>query len=215
MVQCWFIENQKTIQICNDQNIPASTLEYTVQNLRRDMTYYFQVRAYTKIGHGPYTDLINVSSTYENPVPQLLVATADAVRMSDLDREINYTLTRHSATDVNYLEFENEIYWISEMQELVTSEINGANATKILTLKNSAYSLCIDWVARNLYWAEYNSTNSYNRENSGYIMKLDLTMWKVGEVKYNNIVRRGRYIPVLDVVPSMGYVDFYSFKIKH
>jgi len=148
-------------------------------------------------------------------VPQLLVATADAVRMSDLDREINYTLTRHSATDVNYLEFENDIYWISEMQELVTSEINGANATKILALKNSAHSLCIDWVARNLYWTEYNSTNSYNRENSGYIMKLDLSMWKVGEVKYNNIVRRGRYIPVLDILPSLRYADFYSSEIKH
>lgn len=207
MVQCWFIENQKEIQICNGQNISASTLEYTVQNLTRDMTYYFQVRAYTKIGPGPYTDLINVSTTYENPVPQLLVATADAVRMSDLDREINYMLTRHSAIDVNYLEFENEIYWISEMQELVTSENNGTNATKILALNNTAHSLCIDWVARNLYWTEYNSTNQW--ESYSYIMKLDLTMWKVGEVKYNSIVKRGRYIPVLDVVPSLGYADFY------
>lgn len=181
------------------------------------MTYYFQVRAYTKIGPGPYTDSINVSTTYENPVPQLLVATADAVKMSDLDREINYMLTRHSARDVNYLEFENEIYWISEMQELVTSKINGTNATKILALNNTVHSLCIDWVARNLYWTEYNSTNqgeSYSGES--YIMKLDLTTWKVGEVKYNNIfVKRGKSIRVLDVVPSLGYADFYSSEIKH
>ncbi|XP_029680164.1 proto-oncogene tyrosine-protein kinase ROS-like isoform X3 [Formica exsecta] len=204
MVQCSFIEDEKEIEICNDQSIPASTLEYTIRNLRRNMTYYFRVRAHTKIGAGPYTDLINVSTTYENPVPQLLVATADAVKISDLDRETNNSLTRHSATDVNYLEIENKIYWISEMQELVTSEINGTNVTKILALKNSAHSLCIDWIARNLYWTEYeyNSTNPW--ESSGYIMKLDLIMWKAGEVKYNNIVRRGRYIPVLDVVPSLG-----------
>ncbi|XP_072751260.1 proto-oncogene tyrosine-protein kinase ROS isoform X2 [Anoplolepis gracilipes] len=204
MVQCWFIENQKRTHLCKDQNVPASTLEYTVSNLTRHMTFYFQVRAHTKIGAGPYTDLINVSTRYENPVPQLLVATADAVRISDLDKETNYTLTRHSAIDVNYLEVENEIYWISEMQELVTLKIIGANATKILALNNTAYSLCIDWVARNLYWTEYeyNSTNPW--ESSGYIMKLDLTMWKAGEVKYNNIVRRGRYIPVLDIVPFLG-----------
>ncbi|XP_070164576.1 proto-oncogene tyrosine-protein kinase ROS isoform X4 [Polyergus mexicanus] len=204
MVQCSFIEDRKEIEICNDQSISASTLEYTVRNLRRNMTYYFRVRAYTKLGAGPYTDLINVSTTHENPVPQLLVATADAVKISDLDREINNSLTRHSATDVNYLEIENEIYWISEMQELVTSEINGANVTKILALNNSAHSLCIDWIARNLYWTEYeyNSTNPW--ESSSYIIKLDLIIWKAGEVKYNNIVRRGRYIPVLDIVPSLG-----------
>ncbi|KAL6432278.1 hypothetical protein ACFW04_006732 [Cataglyphis niger] len=204
MVQCWFIEDREEIEICNDQSIPASTLEYTIRNLRRNMTYYFRVRAHTKIGAGPYTDVINVSTTYENPVPQLLVATADAVRISDLDREANNTLTRHSATDVNYLEIENDIYWISEMQELVTSEINGANVTKILGLNNTAHSLCIDWVARNLYWTEYEYNSSNPWKSSGNIMKLDLTIWKTGEVKYNNIIKRGRYIPVLDIVPSLG-----------
>lgn len=214
MVQCWFIEDRKEIEICNDQSIPASTLEYTVRNLIRNMTYYFRVRAHTKIGAGPYTDVINVSTTYENPVPRLLVATADAVRISDLDRETNNTLTRHSATDVNYLEIENDIYWISEMQELVTSEINGSNVTKILALNNTAHSLCIDWVARNLYWTEYEYNSSNPWKSSGNIMKLDLTIWKAGEVKYNNIIKRGRYIPVLDVVPSLGYVDFYLFEIQ-
>lgn len=172
--------------------------------LSPNMTYYFQVRAHTEIGAGPYTDLINVSTMYENPVPQLLVATMDAVRVSDLDQEINYTITRHIAIEVSYLAAERKIYWINDMQELVTSEINGTNATKILALNNTALSLCIDWVAKNLYWTE-----SKYRESGGHITKLDLTMWQAGIIKYKNIVRRARNILNLDVLPSQGYV--FSF----
>ncbi|XP_011869660.1 PREDICTED: proto-oncogene tyrosine-protein kinase ROS isoform X2 [Vollenhovia emeryi] len=203
-VQCWFIENQKEMPICNDYSIPATVLEFTVHNLRPNMTYYFKVRAHTKIGAGPYTDSISVSTTHENPVPELLVATqADAVKISDLDKEINYTLTRHIATEVNYLTAENKIYWISGMRELVTAEMNGANATKILALNNTAHSLCIDWVARNLYWVEQENKDEPWKISS-YIMRLDLTMWQAGIVKYDNILRRRGRIPILDMLPSPG-----------
>lgn len=198
--------------ICDDYSNSITVLEYAVHNLRPNTTYYFKVRAHTEIGAGPYTDPISVSTTHENPVPELLVATADAVRISDLDKEINYTLTRHTATEVNYLTAENKIYWISEMRELVTSEMNGANATKILALNNTAHSLCIDWVARNLYWVEHEySKDEPWKISSSYIMKLDLTMWQAGIVKYNNILRRGGRIPILDMVPSLGYVNFCIF----
>ncbi|XP_071649102.1 proto-oncogene tyrosine-protein kinase ROS isoform X3 [Temnothorax longispinosus] len=204
-VQCWFIENRKKVSICDDYDIPAMVLEFTAHNLRPNTTYYFKVRACTEIGAGPYTDPISVSTAHENPVPELLVATADAVRISDLDKEINNTLTRHTATEVNYLMAENKIYWISEMRELVTSEINGANATRILALNNTAHSLCIDWVARNLYWVEHEySKDEPWKISSSYIMRLDLTMWQAGIVKHKNILRRRGRIPILDMLPSLG-----------
>ncbi|XP_077261634.1 receptor protein-tyrosine kinase sevenless isoform X2 [Temnothorax americanus] len=204
-VQCWFIENRKKVSICDDYDIPAIVLEFTAHDLRPNTTYYFKVRACTEIGAGPYTDPISVSTAHENPVPELLVATADAVRISDLDKEINNTLTRHTATEVNYLMAENKIYWISEMRELVTSEINGANATRILALNNTAHSLCIDWVARNLYWVEHEySKDEPWKISSSYIMRLDLTMWQAGIVKHKNILRRRGRIPILDMLPSLG-----------
>ncbi|XP_043520805.1 proto-oncogene tyrosine-protein kinase ROS isoform X2 [Frieseomelitta varia] len=198
-VQCWFKENNVEIQICNQSLIPSMSLEHTVQDLLPNTTYYFQVRAHTEVGAGPYTDVTNVSTTHENPVPQLLVATMDAVRISDLDQEVNYTITRHIAVEVTYLAAESKIYWINEMQELVTSDMNGANATKILTLNNSAFSITVDWVARHLYWSE----SSY-RENGGCIMKLDLTMWQARNLKYKNIVNTSRRIVNLDILPSTG-----------
>ena len=173
------------------------------------MTYYCKVRAYTKIGAGPYTDPINVSTTYENPVPKLLVATNDAVRLSDLDREINNTITRHVAKEIDYLGEEDKIYWISEMQELVTSLTNGTNVTKILGLnRTNTHSLCVDWIARNLYWVE--GENKDNNRNS-YIKRLDLTMLQAGIIKYKNILRRGGSITVLDILPSLGYVNIFIY----
>lgn len=198
-VQCCFIEDWKNVEICNNHSVAATTLEFTAHELLPNTTYYFQVQAHTEIGAGHFTDFITVSTAYENPVPQILVATMDAVRLSDLDQEINYTITRHIAIEVSYLATEDKIYWINDMQELVTSEMNGTNATKILALNHTAQSLCIDWVAKNLYWSE-------SRESGGHIMKLDLTMWQVGAVKYENIVSRGKNILNLDVLPSKGYV---------
>ncbi|XP_017879766.1 proto-oncogene tyrosine-protein kinase ROS isoform X2 [Ceratina calcarata] len=198
-VQCWFKHNNVEMQICDQSLIPSTLLEHTVQDLLPNTTYYFQVRAHTEIGAGPYTDVINVSTIYENPVPQLLVATMDAVKISDLDQKVNYTITRHIAIEVAHLAAENRIYWINEMQELVTSDLNGANATKILKLNNSALSITVDWVARHLYWSE-----SIYRENSGRIMKLDLTMWQAGILKYETIVTTSRRIVNLDILPSTG-----------
>ncbi|KYQ48889.1 Proto-oncogene tyrosine-protein kinase ROS [Trachymyrmex zeteki] len=202
IVECWYFVNETKVLICNNCSINATNLEYATSNVTSNTTYYCKVRAYTKIGAGPYTDPINVSTTYENPVPKLLVATNDAVRLSDLDREINNTITRHVAKEIDYLGEEDKIYWISEMQELVTSLTNGTNVTKILGLnRTDTHSLCVDWIARNLYWVE--DVNKDNNKNS-YIKRLDLTMLQAGIIKYKNILRRGGGITVLDVLPSLG-----------
>lgn len=166
-----------------------------MHDLLANTTYYFQVRAHTKIGPGPYTDVINVSTIYENPVPQLLVATMDAVRISDLDQKKTDTLSPHKAVDVAYLAADSKIYWINEMQELVVADMDGTNATKILKRKN-ILSLTIDWVARNLYWSE--------SENEDRIFKFDLTTWKAGIHKFEVIVTASRRIINLDVLPSTG-----------
>jgi len=84
-VQCFFIEDLKEIQTCDDENITTTKLEHTVHNLTSNTTYYFRVRAHTKIVAGPYTDLINVSTTHENPIPKLLMTSYDSIKIWDLD----------------------------------------------------------------------------------------------------------------------------------
>ncbi|XP_025270755.1 proto-oncogene tyrosine-protein kinase ROS-like [Camponotus floridanus] len=87
-VQCFFIEDLKEIQICVDKNITTIELEHMVHNLTFNMTYYFRVRAHTKIVAGPYTDIINVSTTHENPIPKLLVTTSLGIQIWDVDLNI-------------------------------------------------------------------------------------------------------------------------------
>jgi len=92
-LQCFFIEDLKEIQTCDDKNITTTKLEHTVHNLISNMTYYFRVRAHTKIVAGPYTDLINVSTTHENPVPKLLLATTAGMQIWDVDLNITNFLS--------------------------------------------------------------------------------------------------------------------------
>ncbi|XP_025269917.1 proto-oncogene tyrosine-protein kinase ROS-like [Camponotus floridanus] len=89
-VQCFFFEDFK--ETCDDKNITATKLEHIVHNLTSNTTYYFRVRAHTKIVAGPYTDFINVSTTHENPIPKLLLTTDLDMKILDVDLRITNTL---------------------------------------------------------------------------------------------------------------------------
>ncbi|XP_029659214.1 proto-oncogene tyrosine-protein kinase ROS-like isoform X2 [Formica exsecta] len=196
-VQCWFIENRKEIQICDNKNISATVLECTVHNLKPNTTYYFQVRAHTKIGASPYTDLINVSTTHENPIPQLLIITQNGIDIWDLDSKIHVSIVMHGIMDATYSIAEHKIYWCNYMKELMILEMNENNIKKkIAKSKYLPRHLCIDWVARNLYWTEFDGNEFY------YIMKLDLTMWENGIVKYDKILGSSLILPYSNLLIS-------------
>jgi len=86
----------------------------------------------------------------------------------------------------------------------MTLKINENNITKIASFDNYPYHLCIDWVARNLY------TTSRDLDYYYYIVKLDLTMWENGIIKFDEIWKSKIYIHRLNVSPSMGYVYYRS-----
>ncbi|XP_043492014.1 proto-oncogene tyrosine-protein kinase ROS isoform X2 [Polistes fuscatus] len=201
-VQCWFneIANHTDIHVCDESNVPSDKLEYKVNYLSPNVTYYFQVRARTIIGPGPYTDVIGVSTANENPVPQLLIATTDSVNIIDLDHSTNnHTITRQAAVEIDFLAAEDNIFWINKMQELISYDTKENHATKILTLNNTAYSFCVDWIAKYLYWSETNE-----KENESRILKLDLSMLQKNILTFHPIVTRNERIVKLDVLPSEG-----------
>lgn len=200
IVKCWYITNDAEILLCDSLDTSPSKLEFTLNDLLPKMTYYFQVQAYTEIGVGAYTDIINISTENENPLPQLLIITKDMVQISDLDQQVNHSINQQFIRELTYLAADDKIFWINEMQELVTSMMNGENTTKILSLNNPANSICVDWVTRNLYWTE----SSYKKSNGSYIMKLDLSAWHSGVFKYKKIVSRNNRIVHLDISPSKG-----------
>ncbi|EFN72851.1 Proto-oncogene tyrosine-protein kinase ROS, partial [Camponotus floridanus] len=206
-LQCFFIENLKEIQICDDKNITTTELEHTVHNLTFNATYYFRVRAHTKIVAGPYTDLISVSTTYENPVPKLLLKTYRGVLIWDVDLNrtnfVSFT-DRKSVVYIAYCIQDNRIYWTNE-DDLMTFKINENNITKIATLSLTFHinDLCIDWVARNLYLS-YSSSDSY-------ILKFDITMWENDIIKFDEIYKISNSHYYLSVSPFMGILYGMSY----
>ncbi|XP_058790421.1 proto-oncogene tyrosine-protein kinase ROS [Phymastichus coffea] len=199
-VQCWIVIDHVEVPICDSVNLPATAFEYTIDSLEANTTHYFRVCAYAEVGAGPYTETITASTENENPIPQLLVAALDDVKKIDLDERSNITITRHIAVEVANFDAENKIFWINEMQELVTADSEAHNITKILTLNSTALSLCADWISRNLFWTESN----YEESGLSHIVKLDVTVWEAGLYKYSRILSRTRRIVNLDIAPLTG-----------
>ncbi|XP_072757280.1 proto-oncogene tyrosine-protein kinase ROS-like isoform X2 [Anoplolepis gracilipes] len=217
MAQYWFIENLKKIMYVANISATQHILQYKAYNLRPDTMYYFKVQAYNEAGAGPYTNFINVSTIQENPLPLLFIASlVDPLKVLDVDLRISFPLKKYIPKNIVYLELERKIYWISNKSELMTCDfdlnaIEVNNCIKITDVHNSARYLCIDWVARNLYWIEYDYSKKSHKQIAK-IMKLDLALWQTGIVKDNNIILRGNYwVSTLNVLPSTGY--FYWFKM--
>ncbi|EFN62593.1 Proto-oncogene tyrosine-protein kinase ROS [Camponotus floridanus] len=106
-VQCSFFEDFK--ETCDDKNITATKLEQTVHNLTSNTTYYFRVRAHSKIVNkivaGPYTDLIKVSTTHENPIPKLLLA-------SNQEYKLKFTLSNFYFDQLSINPFDSNVIQI-------------------------------------------------------------------------------------------------------
>ncbi|XP_025263424.1 proto-oncogene tyrosine-protein kinase ROS [Camponotus floridanus] len=205
-VQCLIMEDLKEIQICEDKNITTTELEHTIHNLTFNTTYYFRVRAHTKIVAGPYTDLINVSTTHENPIPKLLLTTYLGIQIWDVDLNTitNFEMSpQPELIDVVYSISEYRIYWITR-RDLMTLKINENIITKIYSFDHDLHDLCIDWVARNLYL-------TYQESDYSYIVKFDLTIWENGIIKFDKIFKTKIVFVYLTVLPSMGISYFISY----
>ncbi|XP_025261966.1 proto-oncogene tyrosine-protein kinase ROS-like [Camponotus floridanus] len=207
-MQCFFIEDFKKIQICDDKNITTTKLEHTVHNLTSNTTYYFRVRAHTKVVVGPYTDLINVSTTHENPIPKLLVTSEEGIQILDMDLNITNFVMPKYVHNIAYSIQEHRIYWLSDTN-LMTLKINENYITKIASYDNYLYNLCIDWVARNLYFT-YNNDSDYPLIVI-VLVKFDLTMWENGIIKFDEIYKTKNGIRYLNVLPSMGILYYVSY----
>ncbi|XP_072757022.1 proto-oncogene tyrosine-protein kinase ROS-like [Anoplolepis gracilipes] len=209
MIQYWFIENLKKIMHVANISATQHILQYKAYNLRPDTMYYFKVQAHNEAGAGSYTNFVNVSTTHENPVPLLFVVSVDNVlKVLDVDLQISFPLKKYIADEIVYLELERKIYWINNGElmtcdfDLNAMEVN--NCTKITDVDHSANNLCLDWVARNLYWLEYWVSN-YDGYYAMKLIKLDLALWQTGiKVKDNTYLQRNDAIDFLNVLPSTG-----------
>lgn len=169
VVNVWSIQrNQRVTEVENE--LRDGNFAY-LKNLKPNTTYYFQVSAANEAGEGPPSEVLEAKSSINNPVPKLLVAKMDSVKIIDVDfiEEEKEMPKATYAVDVGYLFNENKMFWIEEDGVIKSSDFQGNNSAIISQLSSLGSSLAVDWVSRRIYWSE----NDYNVMQS-VIWSLDL-----------------------------------------
>lgn len=195
IINCWFAYDRQNIPVFTELKLNGSILKYEYYDLMPNMTYYFQVFSYTKAGKGPSSDIAKADTSVELPVPKLLLAKNDAVKVTDIDTQEEQLLSNKVSPpiDVACMAREGKVFWIEENGSLMTSKIDGSNAILIRNLPHKSTSLTADWIARKLFWTEIEG-------NKGSIWALDLN--------YNSdpilLLNKSSYIASVEVEPFTG-----------
>ncbi|GLH07146.1 Protein sevenless [Gryllus bimaculatus] len=154
-VECWFISLENNNQSCANSPADTDKHEYIANNLLHRSTYFFQVQARTAVGSGALSFQVRANTAVEMPVPKLLLSTPDTVRIADCDKQQNQMLSRSTGPiDLASLSHEKRIFWLSELKELLSANIDGLQRKKLVSLNGTGLSIAADWIGRHLYWAE-------------------------------------------------------------
>ncbi|XP_054720908.1 proto-oncogene tyrosine-protein kinase ROS-like [Uloborus diversus] len=191
IVNFWPNENSTESKV-STHIVDGKKLQFQTHLLPKS-TYFFKVRAVTSIGEGVASDIVKAETSIERPVPQLLLAKVDGVKVADIDsheEKVLYSKTSHPAA-ITYLAHERRVFLVEEGALLVSS-LDGSNTTLIKHLNSDGTCLTVDWIGRQLYWAEVDK-----KHGSSSVWSVDLS--------YNNqpkqIFNRPSIISSLEVEP--------------
>nr|CAD7570351.1 unnamed protein product [Timema californicum] len=212
-VKSWLMAPEGEIHMNDSFLAGVENREYIARQLLHNATYFFEVQAFTVMGDGPTTNPVQADLDVETPVPKLLLSTPDAIKVTDCDRHENQTLSLSSGppVDVAFMGQEGRVFWVSEMQELISSDMDGGGKVKMLVLNGTGLSITVDWVGRYIYWSEMDETGS-----GSAIFRLDLS--QQGSVQPELVLRRNRLIHKVDISPfqsSLYWVETSRAGIGH
>ncbi|GIY65962.1 tyrosine-protein kinase receptor [Caerostris darwini] len=196
-VLCWMTVNETRMAVCNDV-VDGRMLEFRKQHLLPNTTYSFQVHAVTAAGQGPPSERVEAETSVERPVPQLLLANPDSVRVADIDFHEERLLlgkATHPAA-IAYLAEERRVFYLEEEGALMASSLDGANASLIRHLTYSeGCALTVDWIGRKLYYTELDK-----RIGQSTVFSVDLSV----DNHPRQIFNHNSIINSLEVEPFSG-----------
>ncbi|XP_023240042.1 proto-oncogene tyrosine-protein kinase ROS-like [Centruroides sculpturatus] len=196
-INCWFAHGDHNVSVSSDFKLNGTVLKFQLPDLLPRTTYYFQVSCYTQAGISPPSDIAKADTSVELPVPKLLLAKNDAVKVTDIDTQEEQLLSNKVSPpiDVACLNNEDKVFWIEENGSLMTSNINGTNTILIRNLPQKSTSLTADWITRKLFWTQV-------EDNVGSIWVLDLN--------YNgepiSLINKLSFIAAVEVEPFTGHL---------
>jgi proto-oncogene tyrosine-protein kinase ROS len=88
---------------------------------------------------------VQADTDVEMPIPKLLLSTLDAVKITDCDKHENQTLSWSTGppVDLAFIGLENKFFWLNEMQELLSSTLDGRNRTKVCIIRSLQIQLVV------------------------------------------------------------------------
>ena len=80
---------------------------------------------------------ILVNTSYEAPLPTLLIASTDSIFIDDIDANHNYSVVSgiNKPLEISYLMRENKIFWVNQMLEFLMYDFQSTNKSKLFDLK--------------------------------------------------------------------------------
>ncbi|XP_022257171.1 proto-oncogene tyrosine-protein kinase ROS-like [Limulus polyphemus] len=136
--------------------VPGNQLYFNTTPLSPNDTCFFKLSARTTAGEGPMSEITQYTKSEENPVPQLLLASVNSIKLTDVDNHEEVYLSNKVSqpVDVAYLGFDNSVYWIEEDGALMMSVIHQNKTSLVYKLPHQSNNIAIDWLGRCIYWSE-------------------------------------------------------------
>ncbi|GFU65020.1 proto-oncogene tyrosine-protein kinase ROS [Trichonephila clavipes] len=204
---CWKTVNSTRIPVSDDL-INGESLQFKKQHLLPNTTYGFKVHAITAAGMGPPSIMEESVTSIERPVPKLLVANSDSLKMADIDFHEEKLLLgkKTNPASIAYLAQERKIFYVEEEGSLIVSSIDGTNASLIKHLTYSkGTTLSIDWIGRKLYFTEVQKKDNHIRST---VYAVDLSLGY--NAKSHTIFNISAIINCLEVEPFSGSLIWTS-----
>ncbi|KAI6071319.1 Proto-oncogene tyrosine-protein kinase ROS isoform X4 [Aix galericulata] len=203
-----------TLMEWNVSNVKHNVLLFSLRDVLPHLTVRFQVQAFTSVGPGPLSDIVQRNSSDLFPVPTLITVSANKLFLTDIDN--NHTiwelLAKTNIKDICYTANDDIMYYILE-DSLFLLNIQTTSVFQIFkdAFLHNVTAITVDWIARHLFVALKTSWN----ETQIFVIDLELKKkslqaLKVQLSKHNSTVSSLLSYPLLSRLYWMEDLDYGS-----
>ncbi|KAM4771019.1 proto-oncogene tyrosine-protein kinase ROS [Rhinophrynus dorsalis] len=149
----------------------ASARSFQLNNLTYGYLLQFQVKAYTSVGSGPFSETAMANLSDVRPTPALISISSRLMNFIDMDRkeEIWNLSVEKDLKAVSYTANDGKLYYI--LNDLLFCRHLENNSTVLLLMDkrlSDCHSMTADWIARHIY------VSIHSEHNSDQVLVIDL-----------------------------------------
>ncbi|RWS08705.1 Proto-oncogene tyrosine-protein kinase ROS-like protein [Dinothrombium tinctorium] len=206
LINIWTYSKNIRIDHLYNKVIPGNVLFFVLSDVKKNMTFFFNVQAHTESGGGPFSDTIHVNTSDFRSIPKLLMSKNNSLTLFDVDFGKETVLTKKiiNPIGITFIRKENTAFWIDEDRVLKSFDLQTNQLNALHTIDGKATSLTVDWISRQLLWSETD-------ENKSVVWKMDLNSLQKPEILFD---RSNVKINSLEIDPYSNLLFWTEFSSK-